>query len=101
MSDAQSNAVWVTFPDESFLRYRPDQIAWQTAAIGKQRTATALVLARPLAQGGAPALEVFVYAPDSDGLFAAVVATLARFGLSILASRHVNAHNGIDRKSVV
>src|SRR3546814_4406467 len=55
-----------------------------------------LVLARPLAQGGAPALEVFVYAPDSDGLFAAVVATLDRFGLSILASRIVNAHNGMS-----
>src|SRR3546814_12053432 len=32
----------------------------------------------------------------SDGLFAAVVATLDRFGLSILASRIVNAHNGMS-----
>lgn len=96
MSDSQINAVWATFPDESFLRYRPEQIAWQTAAIGKHRAASALVLARPLAQGGAPALEVFVYAPDNDGLFAAVVATLDRFGLSILASRIVTAHNGMS-----
>jgi len=96
MDEAAINAVWTTFPDESFLRYRPEQIAWQTAAIGDHRAAAALVLARPLAQGGAPALEVFVYAPDSDGLFAAVVATLDRFGLSILAARVMTAVNGMS-----
>lgn len=96
MAEAAINAVWATFPDESFLRYRPEQIAWQTAAIGNHHAASPLVLARPLAQGGAPALEVFVHAADSDGLFAAVVATLDRFGLSILAARVMTAVNGMS-----
>jgi [protein-PII] uridylyltransferase len=85
--------VWALFPDESFLRYRPQQIAWQTQAIvaqgavdsGSSISKSVLVAARQLDSAGA--MEVFVCAPDRDGLFAAAVATLDRLGLDILEAR--------------
>ena len=91
--DDQIESVWERFPEESFLRYRPQQIAWQTRAIVAQgaldprtmRSAQPLVAARQLDSGGA--LEVFVCAADRDGLFAAAVATLDRLGLDILEAR--------------
>jgi len=101
MDDARIESVWADFPDESFLRYRPEQLVWQTRAIADHacnapaRNAP-LVLVRPLAQGGAQALEVFVYARDSDGLFAAMAATLDRLGLNVLAARVVTARNGMS-----
>jgi [protein-PII] uridylyltransferase len=90
--DEQIESVWALFPEESFLRYRPQQIAWQTQAIvaqgaldSRSSASNALVAAREL--DGAGAMEVFVCAPDRDGLFAAAVATLDRLGLDILEAR--------------
>lgn len=96
MDDPRIDAVWLDFPDESFLRYRPEQLAWQTRAIAEHTGNGPLVLVRSLRQTGAPALEVFVYAHDSDGLFAAVAATLDRLGLNVLAARVVTARNGMS-----
>jgi [protein-PII] uridylyltransferase len=42
------------------------------------------------------ALEVFVYSPDRDGLFATVAATLDRLGLSIVDARVVNSLSGMS-----
>lgn len=96
MVDASIDAVWAEFPDESFLRYRPEQLAWQTCAIAEHREGGPLVLVRSLRRSGAPAMEVFVYARDSDGLFAAMAATLDRLGLNVLAARVVTARNGMS-----
>lgn len=96
MDEDAITAVWANVPDESFLRYRPEQLAWQTEAIAAHRGLGALVLARPLPSGGAPVLEVFVHAPDSDGLFAAVAASLDRMGLNVLAARVLTAGNGMS-----
>ena len=93
LHDAQIESIWALFPDESFLRYRPQQIAWQTRAIVAQGLAVlgssvskpAMVAARQLDSAGA--MEIFVCAPDRDGLFAAAVATLDRLGLDILEAR--------------
>jgi [protein-PII] uridylyltransferase len=94
LDDARIDAVWEEFPDESFLRYRAEQIAWQTRGIAETRGEDLpLVLARPHARPGA--LEVFVYSPDRDGLFATVAATLDRLGLSIVEARVVNSRRGM------
>ena len=91
--------VWAEFPDESFLRYRPEQLVWQTRGIAAHRAEhpddpAPLVLARPHARPGA--LEVFVYSPDRDGLFAAVTATLDRLGLGVVEARVVSSRGGMS-----
>ena len=88
LRDAQIESAWARFPAESFLRYRPQQLAWQTQAIvaqGDDLSQPALVAVRQIDTAGA--MEVFVCATDRDGLFAAAVATLDRLGLDILEAR--------------
>src|SRR6185437_6745804 len=64
--------VWADFPQLSFLRHRPEQIAWQTVAILHAQGALPLVAVQPLSVRGST--ELFVYTPDRDGLFATVTA---------------------------
>ncbi len=87
--------VWAGFPLESFLRYSPEQIAWQTRGIARAGAEhLPLVLARPHSRAGA--LEIFVYSPDRDGLFAVAAATLDRLGLSIAEARIVTSNAGFS-----
>jgi [protein-PII] uridylyltransferase len=83
---ARIERIWSTFPDASFLRHRPEQIAWQTRAI-LERTdvdAPVVVVEAASARGGS---EVFVQTRDRDGLFAAITATLDRQGVSVAEAR--------------
>jgi len=84
--------IWQEFPDESFLRYRPQQIAWQTLGIADAKPGEPRVLARAHQRPGA--LEIFVYSPDRDGLFATVTATLDRLGLNVVEARIVTSRHG-------
>ena len=84
--------LWTTFPDEAFLRYRPDQLVWQTEGVLAQDHLPIQVLVRE--HGSPGSLEVFVRAPDQDGLFAAVVATFDRLGLSVLDARVLTSNDG-------
>jgi [protein-PII] uridylyltransferase len=94
LDDAAIEAVWKDFPDDSFLRYSPDQLAWQTRALaGQSRDALPLVLVRHNERRGTT--EVFVCSPDMDGLFAAVTAMLDRLGLNVLEARIVNSPSGL------
>ncbi len=86
----EAQRLFAQMPDETFLRARPDQIAWQATVVRGAKADGVRVSARTLnAQGAARigALEVFVLAPDRDGLFAAIVATLDRAGLAIMQAR--------------
>lgn len=86
--------VWADFPDESFLRHRPEQIAWQTAALVREGRADApLVAVHPFSVRGCT--ELFVYAPDRDGLFAAVTATLDRMRFSVVEARVLSSKRGV------
>lgn len=82
----EAEALFRRFPDYSFLRARPDQIAWQAGALREAGGDDTVVRARLLA-AGQQAVEVFVHAPDRDGLFAAIVITLDRMGLAIVQAR--------------
>ena len=84
--------IWADFPEESFLRYRPEQIAWQTAAIAAHGDARdALVRVNPLGVRGTS--EVFVYSADRDGLFATITAVLDRAQLNVVEARVIPAHS--------
>ena len=85
--------VWHDFPEQSFLRHRPEQIAWQTAAIIRSGGATPLIEVHPLSVRGTT--ELFVYTPDRDGLFASVTAMLDRLHFSVMEARILNSRNGM------
>jgi len=85
-------AVWADFPELSFLRHRPEQIAWQTLAILRAHGAMPLVEVHPFSVRGST--ELFVYAPDRDGLFATVTAMLDRMRFSVVEARILNSRSG-------
>jgi [protein-PII] uridylyltransferase len=92
--DSDVDRVWSDFPDEYFLRFTPQQIAWQTEGIALDTTAAPLVLVE--AEGLRGGTEVFVYAPDRDGLFATITAVLDRLSLSVQDARVVNSRSGMS-----
>ncbi|GGA07244.1 [protein-PII] uridylyltransferase [Dyella caseinilytica] len=84
--------IWDTFPMVSFLRHRPEQIAWQTTAILQGEGKLPLIAVNPLSVRGST--ELFVYAPDRDGLFANVTAMLDRLHFSVMEARVLNSPDG-------
>jgi len=93
IDDAQVTRIWGDVPDEAFLRFSSAQIAWQTAGIARVHEVSApLVLIDPLGQRGGS--EVFVYAPDRDGLFAMVTAVFDRLRLSVHEARIFTTRGG-------
>jgi [protein-PII] uridylyltransferase len=89
----KADALFAAMPDESFLRFRPEQLAWQATAIRGAEPGETRVRARHIADD-ANAMEVFVYSPDRDGLFAAILATLDRKGFAIHQARVLVGPNG-------
>ncbi|MBS0556726.1 MAG: [protein-PII] uridylyltransferase [Proteobacteria bacterium] len=89
--------VWADFPEASFLRFAPEEIARQTAGIAATTNCEPLVLIDASASRGAT--EVFVHAPDRDGLFATLTAALDRQRLSVLDARIATARNGMSLDS--
>ena len=88
---AAVDALLSTFPPASFLRQRPAQIAWQAQAIAQAGGGMAVaVRARSNASS-----ELFVHAPDRDGLFAAIAAALDRLGLAVVGARLFAAPAGV------
>ena len=85
--------VWTDFPQLSFLRHRPEQIAWQTAAILRAEGAVPLVAVHPMSVRGST--ELFVYTPDRDGLFATVTAVLDRLRFSVMEARILSSPTGM------
>jgi [protein-PII] uridylyltransferase len=92
--DATIARQFAGMPEESFLRYRPDQLAWQATALTHIRLGETQVAARRIGRD-ASAMEVFVFSPDRDGLFAAILATLDRLGFAIHQARVLDAPNGM------
>ena len=90
--EAAVEALWRTFPDEAFLRYRPEQLVWQTQGLLANAGQPVQVLVRAHQTPGS--FEVFVRVPDRDGVFAALVASLDRLGLNVLEARILTSTDG-------
>ncbi|WP_229731061.1 [protein-PII] uridylyltransferase [Pseudoxanthomonas indica] len=86
VDDATADSLFAAMPEESFLRFRPEQLAWQAEALRGVAHGETRVRARLIADD-ANAMEVFVHSPDRDGLFAAILATLDRQGYAIHQAR--------------
>ncbi|MEP6482879.1 MAG: [protein-PII] uridylyltransferase [Rudaea sp.] len=98
LADDEMKRVWSQFPDQSFLRFTAREIAWQTAGIARHAEA-----GQPLVvidgAGSRGSSEIFVYAPDRDGLFAAATAVLDRLRLSVQDARIVTSRDGMSLDS--
>ncbi|PPU76292.1 [protein-PII] uridylyltransferase [Xanthomonas cucurbitae] len=93
--DVTIDRQFAGMPDENFLRFRPEQLAWQAASLIEVEIGQTLVKARRAVPDN-DALELFVYSPDRDGLFAAIVATLDRKGYGVHRARVLDApHDAI------
>lgn len=80
------------FPDDAFLRQRAEQIAWQATALLDAKDAAIVVAVRAHTPRGGS--EVFVCAPDRDGVFASVVVALDRAHCSVVEARVLATHDG-------
>ena len=88
-------AMFARMPEENFLRSRADQIAWQAAALRDAAPGQTVVAARAMpGRDGRDGLDVLVHMPDRDGLFAAIVITLDRLGMSVLQARALDGPDG-------
>jgi [protein-PII] uridylyltransferase len=85
LAPTRARELLAGFPERSFLRHRPAQMAWQARAIDAARGQPVVALRPQSARGGSS--ELFVSGPDRDGLFAAIAATLDRFGCSVMLAR--------------
>ncbi|HET8898051.1 MAG TPA: [protein-PII] uridylyltransferase [Rhodanobacteraceae bacterium] len=83
--------LWADFPDASFLRHRPEQIAWQTRALAAHARLPVVEVHHLSVRG---TTEVFVCALDRDGLFAAITATLDRLRFSVVEARILSSTTG-------
>ncbi|CAD7739132.1 Bifunctional uridylyltransferase/uridylyl-removing enzyme [Xanthomonas hydrangeae] len=90
--DATIDRQFAGMPDENFLRFRPEQLAWQAVSLIEVQIGQTTVKARRAVPDN-DALEVFVYSRDRDGLFSAIVATLDRKGYGIHRARVLDAPN--------
>ena len=93
-----ASALWDNFGDAYFLRHSADEIRWHTSNILRAGAADIpLVLVRD-GRGG---IEIFVYAPDREFLFAASASILGRLGLTVLDSRIITGNHGMTLDSYV
>ncbi len=83
------DALFAHMPQENFLRSRPDQIAWQAAALQQAEAGNVIVAARQMPRRDG--LELLIHMPDQDGLFAAIVIALDRLGMSVQQARVLDA----------
>ncbi|GAA4866514.1 [protein-PII] uridylyltransferase [Luteimonas vadosa] len=93
MDGGAADALLARFPEYSFLRGDPEQVAWQAAALRDARVGDVVVRARFLDEDS-QAMEVFVHSTDRSGLFAAIAITLDRMGLAILQARALDGPDG-------
>lgn len=97
LMDAGCNAdavdgIWQSFPEDAFLRYRPDQLVWQTQCILGQLPAATQIQVREF--GHQDSLEIFLRTPDRDGIFSGLMATLDRLNLGVVHARLLPANDG-------
>ncbi len=86
-------ALWKRLDDVYFLRQDARDIAWQTRRLLPVIGRASLVVRARLAAVG-EGVEVLVYAPDEEALFARICAFFAKLGYTILAARVHTTHDG-------
>jgi [protein-PII] uridylyltransferase len=93
--------VWSQWTDAYFLRYTPEEIAWQTTLLaGRSALDDApLVAIRQLADRGGTA--VLTYTPQRVHSFARTTAVLDQMGLNVVDARLISSANGFSLETYV
>ena len=101
LDEAQISAVWSQWTDAYFLRYTPDEIAWQTGVLARRDPAdqAPLVAVRQLTERGGTA--VLTYTPYRLHSFAVTTAALDQMGLDIVDARLITSSNGFSLETYV
>jgi [protein-PII] uridylyltransferase len=97
----QISRVWAQWTEAYFLRYTPEEIAWQTALLANRlpHDDTPLVAIRQLAERGGTA--VLTYAPRRLRSFARTTAVLDQMGLNVVDARLITSANGFSLETYV
>jgi [protein-PII] uridylyltransferase len=97
----QITQVWSQWTEAYFLRYTPEEIAWQTTLLaGRSALDDApLVAIRQLADRGGTA--VLTYTPQRVHSFARTTAVLDQMGLNVVDARLISSANGFSLETYV
>jgi [protein-PII] uridylyltransferase len=97
----QITQVWSQWTEAYFLRYTPEEIAWQTTLLaGRSALDDApLVAIRQLADRGGTA--VMTYTPQRMHSFARTTAVLDQMGLNVVDARLISSANGFSLETYV
>jgi len=93
LSDAVKDRFWANLDTTYFLRHDAQEIAWQTRNLHyRVDTPTPVVRARltPFGEG----LQVMIYAPDREALFARICGYFERAGFNIVEGKVHTTRNG-------
>ena len=92
VSTHQAHEIWNNLNDEYFLRHTPGEIVWHTQLIfNKNNDNKPLIKARINNQSDS--LELFVYTPSREAIFANVVSSVGQLGVNIVSAEVINCKN--------
>jgi [protein-PII] uridylyltransferase len=97
----QITQVWSQWTEAYFLRYTPEEIAWQTSVLAGRHPYddAPLVAIRQLADRGGTA--VLTYTPHRLHSFARTTAVLDQMGLNVVDARLITSSNGFSLETYV
>lgn len=85
--------LWLRLDDVWFLRLSADEIAWQTRRLLQQLEQQAVVVSARLAAIG-QGVEVMVYCPDQQALFARICGFFSNMGYTVLQAKIHSTRDG-------
>ncbi len=94
LPEARREAVWRLFPEDYFLRYRSEEIAWHTEALAARAGSGEAARLEVRRQSAGDGLEAFIYAPRTTRTFAHATAALDELGMNIVDARVVPLEGG-------
>ncbi len=87
------DALWKSLPQNVFLSFSRDQLAWAASQVlHADPTRSAVVAVREVEELGVS--ELLVHSKDYDGLFAAVTVVIDEIGLDVLSARVISTGSG-------
>ena len=92
VSNHQTNEIWHNLNDEYFLRHTPGEIVWHTQLIFN-KTTNNKTLIKTRINNQSESLELFVYTPSREEIFATIVSAMAQLGINIVSAEVVNCKN--------